>query len=477
MSNIFDGLEKLDDGVIIDNIAMLEAVNMGNVFKGYGTTVANKGAKIINSIGGLFGKNPGVKVVQEKKINDYILEEKNKIINLNRSQLDDKLMNALKEKANKVGVQSKDAVSAAIINSAADYLNMDENLTIAQKAEGIYRRYLEKLLASIQKELNGQNQEDAEKTIKEIEKNIENISENDKEKLKEILKIESLTGEEIRKVLMKTGTPALIIGAMSASGFGAFMALTTIIHAVFTTILGITLPFAVYTGATSALSFILGPAGVAFIAGTTVWQFSKGNKKLKNEILSQLIFISLNVCGGSFVPKNEDLPSYETNEELLEEIRKRDEEYKKLVEDNNQLQGKVSNLEGECSNLQKDIGIYKNIINKESYRRSESKNKILKLKSEKEEVIKKLKELESDVSRLEQEITLENQERINKEIEEVKALNEKYKKEFINLNDSIEYQEEIIENASKEIEDKTLKVKETQLRNTELQKENEILKK
>ncbi|WP_186429691.1 hypothetical protein [Clostridium sp. BSD9I1] len=476
MPNIFDGLEKLDDNVIIDNIAMLQAVNMENVIKGYGTTVANKSTKAINNIGKFFGKDPGVKIIEEKKIEDYILEEKNKIINLSRSQLDDKLMNLLKEKANMVGEQSKDAISVCIINLVADHFNIDKNLTTAQKADGIYRRYFEKVLSSIQKELNTQNQEEAEKTIKEIEKNIENISEHDREKLKEVLGIQNLTGKEIRKVLMKTGTPALIIGTMSATGFGAFMGLTTIIHAVFTTILGITLPFAVYTGATSALSFILGPAGVAFVAGTTVWQFTKGNKKLKNEMLAQLVFDSINVFGGSFVPKNEDLPSYETNQELLEEIRKRDEEYKKLVEDNSRLQGKISNLEYEHSKLLTDIHRYKNIINKEGNRRSESRNKILKLNSEKEEIIKKLKALEIEVFRLEKEVTLENKEIINNEIGELKVLNEKYKKEFINLNNSIAYQEEIIKQASEEIDDKTLKVKETELRNIELKKENEVLK-
>lgn len=475
MSNIFDGLEKLDDNVIIDNIAMLEAVNMGNVFKGYGTTVANKGAKFINSVGGFFGKDPGVKVVKEKNIEDYMNEEKNKIINLNRNQLDDKLLNVLKEKAHMSGEQSKDAISVAITNSVAEYLNIEENLTVGQKADGIYRRYFEKLLSSIQKELNNQNEEEAQKTIREIEKNLRNISESDQEKLKEVLKLESLTGDEIRNILMKAGTPALIIGAMSASGFGAFVALTTIIHAVFTTILGITLPFAVYTGATSALSFILGPAGIAFIAGATVWQFSKGNKKLKNEILAQLIFTSINACGGSLVPKDEELPSYETNEKLLEEIRKRDEEYKKLVEENDKLQSKVHDLEDECDGLNLDISLYKYTIEKENNKRNESKEKILKLKSEKEAVIKQLKALEINVSKLEQEITLENSDIKNKEIQELQTLNENYKNEFMSLNESIEYQESIIENASKEIEDKTLKIKETELKNIELKKENEIL--
>lgn len=475
MSNIFDGLEKLDDNVIIDNIAMLEAVNMGNVFKGYGTTVANKSAKIINKLGGFLGKDPGVKEVEEKKIDNYIDEEKNKFINLNRNELDDKLLNVLKEKSNISGNASKDSISVAIINSIAEYLSIEENLTVAQKADGIYRRYFEKLLSSIQKELNNQNEEEAQKTIIEIEKNLKNISERDKEKLKEVLNLQSLTGDEIRNILMKAGAPALIIGSMSASGFGAFLALTTIIHAVFTTILGITLPFAVYTSATSALSFILGPAGIAFIAGTTIWQFSKGNKKLKNEILSQLIFTSINACGGSLTPKNEELPSYETNEKLLEEIKKRDEEYKKLVEENNNLQSKVNNLEHDCNRLNSNIKLYKDTIEKENNKRTESKDKILKLKLEKEAVSRQLKESEINLSKLKQEITAENSEIKNKELQELQELNKSYKNEFTNLKESIEYQESIIANASKEIEDKTLKIKETELRNIELKKENEIL--
>ena len=33
MTNIFDGLSKLDEHIIIENIAMLEAITMGSVIK------------------------------------------------------------------------------------------------------------------------------------------------------------------------------------------------------------------------------------------------------------------------------------------------------------------------------------------------------------------------------------------------------------------------------------------------------------
>lgn len=390
MPNIFDGLKNLEDDVIIENIAMLEAVTMGSVFKGYGTTVANKGAKLVNKIGGLFGKNPGVKVVEEKRIEDYIKEEKDKISHLDREKLDEKLIEVLKGRADINVEASEDTISAKVIDSVSKHMKLGENMTIAQKADGIHRRYLEKLLNNIQKQLKSQGEDEAEKTIEEINKNVETLSDKDKEELKKVLNVDKLTGKEIRSILMKAGAPTAIIATLGASGFGAFMALTTIIHAIFTTILGVTLPFAVYTGATSALSFVLGPAGLVFIAGTTIWQFTKGNKNLKNEIMGQLIFASVNSYGGSFVAKDKDLPSHESNPLVLQEMEKRDEEYKNLVEDNRKLQKKVDDLEEAYRKSQNDIHTYENRIRTEKDKRQKSENEISKLNLEKQNIDKYL---------------------------------------------------------------------------------------
>jgi hypothetical protein len=61
---------------------------------------------------------------------------------------------------------------------------------------------------------------------------------------------------------MLGASPAAAMAAVQMTGFGAYLALTTIMHAVFTTMLGVTLPFAAYTGATSFLSVLLGPIGI-----------------------------------------------------------------------------------------------------------------------------------------------------------------------------------------------------------------------
>ena len=483
MPNIFDGLEKLDNNTIRENIAMLEAINMGNVIKGYGTTIANKGAKLINGIGGFFWKNLGVTVKEEKRLDDYIKDKRYEIRNLSRNELNLRLKEDLIEKIDCISNTddvisiTDDVISAGVINSVANYMKLGENMTVAQKADGIHRRYLEKMLNIIQKKLKDQDSIEANKTINEIEKNINNLSENDKAELKKVLNLNKLTGNEIRNVLMKAGTPALIMGALSASGFGAFVALTTVMHAIFTTILGITVPFAVYTGATSVLSVILGPVGLAFVAGTTIWQIKKGNKNLKNEIMGQIVFSAVSSNGGSFVAKNEDLPSYEDNPEILEKIRKMDEEYNKLIEENNRLYKEVYELENRYKESKENIKTYKKKIEEEKLRRENSEKEIIRLKDEKESVANNLEKSAIKIARLEKEISIKDDEELRLELEKSKSLNNLYEEELEELNKSISDQNFIIEEAAKEIDKKIALIKENEDRNIELQKENEVYKK
>lgn len=475
MPNIFDGLNKLDNSAIIENIAMLEAINMGNLMKGYGSTVVNKGAKAINGIGRFFGKHLDVIVKEEKKLEDYIEESKRDMSCLNRNELNLRLKNLLSDKTD-CNSNTEDAISAHVINSVSQHMKLGVNMTVAQKADGIHRRYLEKILNVIQEKLKKQDSTEVNKTINEIEKNISNLNEKDKEQLKKILNVEELTGKEIRNVLLKAGAPSLIMAALSASGFGAFMALTTVIHALFTTILGVTLPFAVYTGATSALSFLLGPAGIGLVAGTAIWQITKGNKNLKNEIMGQIVFIAVNANEGSFVAKNEDLPSYEINEEKLDKIKKIDEEYEKLVDSNTTLQQKVDTLENKYKESQDNILIYKKQIQNEKIRREDSENQIIALKHEKEIIAKNLKKSKREINILENEINIGEDEKLKLELDKMKILNVSYEKELCKLNENISYQNNIIEDASHEITEQTKEIILNENKNIELQKENEAYK-
>lgn len=473
MANIFDGLDKLDNNAIIDNISILEALSMGNVMKGYGTTIANKGAKVINGVGKIFGKNLGVTEVKEKRIQDYIKEKKLEIKYLQRSELDKRLISILSEKTNIASSESKDMISVKVVDAVADSLGVRGELTTAQKSDAIHIRYYEKILSTMQEDLIKQNNEEAEKTSYEIEKNINKLTDKEKEELKKLLNIETLEGKEIRKILMKAGTPTLIISALSASGFGAFMGLTTIIHAVFTTILGITLPFAVYTSATSMLSVILGPIGLLFAAGTATWQFSKGNKKLSNEVMGQVIFSAVNAYGGSFTVRDENLPSYEKDQKLLKIIEERDLEYNNLVKENEKIKNKLKESKFEYSILKSTVENYKKKIISESEKRANSKKEISALKVEKNIIAKKLEDSIKRRGFLEEKLGREKDEMLKQKLEEERKRNIEYKDELDRLNTNIKYQNNVIDEASIIILEKEKEIEEYELKNIQLEKENE----
>ena len=158
------------------------------------------------------------------------------------------------------------------------------------------------------------------------------------------------------------------------------MALTTIMHAVFTTTLGITLPFVAYTTSTSILSFLLGPAGWIIFAGVEIFMFNSNKNKMIYELLSQVVWASVLECGGRFTPTDESLPSWLPEEQRSiamsdnkafmdlqsnfnslkkkfdfqnEEIEKRDKLQKEREQEIVSLKNKISSQEEKVATAQK----------------------------------------------------------------------------------------------------------------------------
>ncbi|OFI07047.1 hypothetical protein CLOACE_04520 [Clostridium acetireducens DSM 10703] len=161
------------------------------------------------------------------------------------------------------------------------------------------------------------------------------MNEYQKEQIRQALEVESLTGKTIRSALLKAGAPTAILAAISVSGFGAFVALTTIIHAIFTTILGITLPFAVYTSATSILGLLTGPIGGILIFGIASYQILSGSRKLDRELCAQVVWCSVTSYGNQFTPRDEEMPSYLYGKER--EIAEKENIIKNLIVENKKV--------------------------------------------------------------------------------------------------------------------------------------------
>lgn len=349
MANVFDGIRKMDDEELRYLIASLETVTITNIASEMGQKAKRGAVKFANTIKGLFNSKQ-FSVPKVIPLEKRIMLRKAELDNIHREELNSKIKSILVEKVNAAGgkvssYDSEDEISVNIIFTAAKNYKKEisENLTPAQKADAIRHRYNEKLMAQNREQLKNQTEEQREKTEQAIQNQINNMSEKEQKELKDALGVDNLTGSAVRKMLSTAAGTTVAMTVLDASGFGAYMALTTIMHAIFTTTLGITLPFAAYTGATSFLAFITGPVGFIALIGVEALMINHNKDKLIYELLSQIVWRSVESYGHRFTPREEELPSWLPDIErdaaiadstvymdLLRENEKLKEEHKKL---------------------------------------------------------------------------------------------------------------------------------------------------
>ncbi len=154
-------------------------------------------------------------------------------------------------------------ISTRLIEEAASGMEISEDLLLSQQAEAVAERYMQDCLKALQEKLRKQNGDEVRATERMLAEYLASMTAAQKLEMQKALKLESLSSGTLRAALMDA-TPMIGILAVQAGRFGAYLALTTVMHAVFTSVLGITLPFAAYTAATSALSVVTGPLGIAF---------------------------------------------------------------------------------------------------------------------------------------------------------------------------------------------------------------------
>lgn len=379
MPNIFDGLEKMDDEKLRYQIATLETVTIANVTSEMGQKAGKGTIKLVNSISGMFNgrKYSEPEVVS---IEDRITLAKQNLDEMDRAGLNARLKQLLMDKVKAGGIfidynPSYDEISVAVIETAAKrYKNeISESLSPAQKADAIRHRYNEKLIEQTRKNLNNQTEEERRKTEVALQNEIDNMTQKQQKELKEALGIDMLTGSAVRQMLTTTAGTAAAMLVLDVSGFGAYMALTTIMHAVFTTTLGITLPFAAYSGATSVLAFITGPVGWIALLGVQAFMINNSKNKLIYELMAQVVWGSIEEYGKKFTPSDEELPSWLPDMER-DAANRESEELMRLMNENAKLQSQQKNLEDKLAKN-------KEIIQKDSIRINELNAKITEVKN------------------------------------------------------------------------------------------------
>ncbi len=474
MPTIFDGYAKAEDRQIADQVALLETITLANAARPMGQKLGRAGVRAVKRIGTWFGKDVKLQEPEVTKLPQQVEVARQQLDGKTRQHLDEALREVLERRSGASLGASDEALTVQVVERAARLLKIDEHLTPARKADAVFVRMSERVLSQFRKELADQNAERTRETVRSLDEKIRDMDDEQRRKIQEILKVDSLTGETMRSALMRAGAPAAILAAVSASGFGGFVALSTIIHAVFTTVLGITLPFAVYTGASSALAFIVGPVGWLFVLGVGSWQAVRGSKKFDEEMLAQTVWFAVGSYGGRMTPPDEKLPSWVPQVDRAA-VELSDSEYAAVVAERDRLASdqesqrqRLEKAEADLRRSRDDLAAEHEKRQVAERRREELEAQQPRLRSQAEAVAARAAELEQTL-RTTAESTGEERARLQREIAAARAQSQQRTAEVDRNKKEIETQNQLIAMASDEISQKDQRIASLEHENTTLQ--------
>lgn len=374
---LFDGLQNASKEELSYLIALLRQQTMKNIFSDKFNSTVTTGRKAINSVMDFFRKSKKTNddIDRESKenhqdINNKIKEEIRALQSYSQEQLYTLFIDEVREELD-IPDSSLALLSNKIIASATKTdPSINEELDIEQKADIIYQKTLQSIISSLEK----QSAEERDEMIRQLDMELDNLSSDRKELIKQSLQTNHLSGEVLRNSFLKSGVG---IGSLITVGssFGAYIAINTIIHAIFTSFLGITLPFAVYTGVAKGVSIIAGPIGWCALGGYSIYSFIKTSGKLTSAMMSVVIFIAMTIYGKSFSVDENGAPLWITSDSI---------EYQEYQ--NNQY--RIIQLNDKVKILSKDLAL--------------SQEKKQRLEASKQKLEKALKTQQSDVNNIDQ---------------------------------------------------------------------------
>lgn len=309
-------------------LALLENVNMSNALMPKLKNGFNKGAAVVDTIAKFFGSKTTIiggadatdlktKVQhaysRHKGRPSSLLIKDIRVCCLSRTGLEPTVSGTL--------------LSVTIIEEASKFYDIDEWLTPAEKAEAVTRRHQEESLANLRKMVAKMSPTERSELDKTITQELNELPHEQREAVLRDLRLDTLSGEAVTKALLASGGPLASMAALGGAGFGAYVALTTIIHAVATTLLGITLPFAVYTTATSVLSLLTGPVGWLIAGATMLFTWRHSEAKLSRSLFAGLVTSAADALPSpsTFVPPSSPLDPNHTDKtaEAAESLAKK----------------------------------------------------------------------------------------------------------------------------------------------------------
>lgn len=254
-------------------VVLLEEVTVTAALASKGRDIGHRALRFV------YGRDPQPSA---ESLEQRIERRSRELACLPKEQLHDLLRRVLRARSGSA-VIGDTALSTAVVRSAARGYKISDDLTPAQQADAVANRFLEDFLAK-------QSPVHAQQTEHTLQAAIEAMSREQREEMRRALGVDELSGRTLRAMLARAGGPAVVMIAVQAAGFGAYIALTTIMSALFTSLLGVTLPFAVYTGAASGLSLLTGPFGLVILTGLILWGGYRSRSRIDASLFAIVIW-------------------------------------------------------------------------------------------------------------------------------------------------------------------------------------------
>lgn len=192
----------------------------------------------------------------------------------------------------------------------------------------------------------------------------EKMTNEEKAQFKAILKENGMSSEQIASL-----TSLGAVTAAQISGFGIYVLASSTVGAI-TSLLGITLPFAFYTGMSSAISVVIGPIGFLVI-GVMLWRsfrkvksfdealdiLKSTGKKIKGFVMGDIekVTIIFKYIASARIIKIENLKKREV--EISGNIKDLENQGSLITREENSIKNDIDNLKAEIFRLNSNVNI------------------------------------------------------------------------------------------------------------------------
>jgi hypothetical protein len=182
-------------------------------------------------------------------------------------------------------------IADSIITKTASQLKVDlSNYHDSEtREEQVFKACIEEQVKKLQETISKMSTKQQEEYEEILRQELEKLSHADQEAIRKATGLSDLSGQALLNFLKTTSGVVIAQMLVGATGFGAFLFLTTSIHAL-ALLLGIGLSFGVYTAATSALAFLLSGPFFFLVAGLAGgFLYYRTSEQLRGQLAKILI--------------------------------------------------------------------------------------------------------------------------------------------------------------------------------------------